>query len=90
MGMPARKLEFEEPTVEERSTSRDPTVAHIQSDVSEMKADIRRLDAKIDAVKDSLAAQAVSTEKSFSRQVVWIVGVAAALLTAMARGFHWL
>jgi hypothetical protein len=154
MGMPALKLEFEEVTVED-GLSRLPTaIEHLQSDVSEIKGDIRllhgktvdkslsakieavdqrladkieavdqrlsdkidavdqklsakidavdqklsakieavdkSLSARIDAVKDSLAAQAVSTEKSFSKQVVWIVGVAATLLTAMARGFHWL
>jgi outer membrane murein-binding lipoprotein Lpp len=152
MGMPALKLEFEEITVEERSTSLEPIVVHIQSDVTEMKADIRRLDGKIDAVdkslsaridavdkslsaridavdkslsaridavdkslsakidrvdgkldafKDSTAAKfdavnasisnlAISTEKGFSKMVLWVIGLVGVLLTVLARGFHWL
>ena len=54
MGMPARKLEFEEITVEDRLGKLESTVAHIQSDVTEMKGDIRRLDAKIDARFDEV------------------------------------
>jgi outer membrane murein-binding lipoprotein Lpp len=130
MGMPALQLEFEEIAVEERSTSLEPTVAHIQSDVTEMKADIRRLDGKIDAVdkslsaridavekslsakidrldgkldafKDSTAAKfdavnasisklAISTEKGFSKMVLWVIGLVGVLLTVLARGFHWI
>jgi peptidoglycan hydrolase CwlO-like protein len=89
MGMPARKLEFEEVTVEDRLTKLESNVAHIQSDLSEIKGDIRHLDAKIDSVKDSIAALALSTEKSISKLIIWTVGLVAAVLTAMARGFHW-
>jgi hypothetical protein len=52
MGMPARKLEFEEVTVEERLARLESNGEHIQSDVSEIKGDIRCLNDKIDAVKD--------------------------------------
>lgn len=56
MGMPARKLEFEEVTVEDRLGRLGSTVEHIQSDVSEIKGDIRRLDNKIDRVADKVDA----------------------------------
>jgi len=143
MGMPARKLELEEVTVEDRLTKLESSVERLQSDVSEMKGDIRRLDAKIDtkfeeanrkidavdkslsakidtrfdevnrkfdakfdefnrkfdakfdefnrkfdAVNASIAALALSNQKSASRLIMWAVGLIAALFTA--RGFHWL
>jgi hypothetical protein len=56
MGMSARKLEFEEATVEDRLGRLESTVEHIQSDVSEIKGDIRRLDNKIDRVADKVDA----------------------------------
>ena len=101
MGMPARKLQFEEVTVEDRLGRLESTVEHIQSDVSEIKGDIRHLDGKIDAFKDSvaskfdaqrdlIAAQTVSNQKSITNQIIWTVGVAGTLLGAMAHGFHWL
>jgi hypothetical protein len=49
MSLPARKLQAEEFMAER--TVLDEKVDHIQSDVSEMKKDIRRLDDKIDAVR---------------------------------------
>jgi predicted nucleic acid-binding Zn-ribbon protein len=99
MGMPARKLEFEEVTVEERLARLESNGEHIQSDVSEIKGDIRRLDAKVDALKDSIAAKfdavnasiaalAVSNEKSVSKLIIWAVGLIATLVTA--HSFHWL
>ena len=54
MGKPALKLKFEEVSVEDRLGKLESTVEHIQSDVSEMKGDIRRLDAKIDAKFDEV------------------------------------
>jgi peptidoglycan hydrolase CwlO-like protein len=74
--------------VEDRLTKLESSVAHIQSDVSDIKSDIRRLDAKIDSVRDSIAALALSTERSISKLIMWGVGVIAGLLTA--HGFHWL
>jgi hypothetical protein len=51
MGMPARKLQFDEVTVEDRLGRLESTVEHIQSDVSEIKGDIRRVADKVDALK---------------------------------------
>jgi chaperonin cofactor prefoldin len=57
MGMPARKFEFEEVSVEERLARLESNVEHIQSDVSEMKVDIRRLNDKIDGMDQRLCAK---------------------------------
>jgi hypothetical protein len=94
MGMPALKLEFEEVTVEERSARLGANVEHIQSDVSEMKGDIRRLNDKVDGVKDSVAALTVTIQKTVTKLILWAItfyiGGIAGLLTVMAHGFHWL
>ena len=51
--MPATARKFElEPQMQER-TVLDEKVDHIQRDVAELKADVRRVDAKIDAVSKS-------------------------------------
>lgn len=93
MGMPARKFEFEEVPVEERLARLESNVEHIQSDVSEMKVDIRRLNDKIDAVKDSIAAQSLTMEKSISRLTVWAImlyiSMAGGFLTFLGRSLHW-
>jgi peptidoglycan hydrolase CwlO-like protein len=101
MGMPARKLEFEEVMVEERLARLEAHVEHIQSDVSELKGHIQRLDNKIDGlnlkvdgVKDSLAALTVTIQKTVTKLILWAItfyiGGIAGLLTVMAHGFHWL
>lgn len=148
--------------VEERVARLESHVEHIQFDVTELKADVRRIEGKVDAVKDvvselrldmiqreevlrgemragfdesfrrvdgrfnqvddsfkkvdgtiekirdsdaefrafvyasfdkvnaSIAALALSTEKSLSRMTRWSIGVAAAILTVMAHGFKWI
>jgi predicted RNase H-like nuclease (RuvC/YqgF family) len=97
MGMPARKLEFEEVTVEARLARLEEKVENIQSDVTELKGDIRRLDdkidrlnTKVDGVKDSAAGLTVTIQKMVTRLILWGVACFAALLATMARGFHWL
>ena len=115
MGMPARKFEFEEISVEERLARLESSVEHIQSDVSEMKVDIRRLNDKIDgmdqrlcvkieggdqklsdkfdSLKDLIAAQSLTTEKSISRLTVWAItlyiSMAGGFLTFLGRSLHW-
>jgi outer membrane murein-binding lipoprotein Lpp len=43
--------------MDEHTARLEATVNHIQSDVTEMKGDIRRLDTKIDAVRTELSAK---------------------------------
>jgi chromosome segregation ATPase len=66
MGMPARKFEFEEVSVEERLGRLELNVEHIQSDVSEMKVDIRRLNDKIDGVDQRLCAKIDAVDQKFT------------------------
>ena len=59
----ARKFETELPV--RAQTSLEATVNHIQEDVTGLKADVKRLDTKIDAVADSLVELRLETGKSF-------------------------
>jgi uncharacterized coiled-coil protein SlyX len=76
MALPALKFELETP-LEERVARLEANVEHIQKDVADTKIDMRRLNdkidgvdqklsAKIDSVKDSVAALAINLEKSFA------------------------
>jgi predicted nucleic acid-binding Zn-ribbon protein len=84
MAMHAERLER---TVEERIARLESHVEHIQTDVTQMKADIRRLD-------HSLSELRLAMEKSFSRLTLWglmlYVALAASLLGVMAKGFGWI
>jgi hypothetical protein len=96
MALPALKFELENP-VEERVARLDVNVEHIQSDVSEMKIDVRRLNDKIDGLKESVAALSLTMEKSFAElkigrafDRVWWLLMSGALLGLMARALHWI
>jgi hypothetical protein len=96
MAMPALMFELETP-LEERVARLEANVEHIQKDVSDMKIDIRRLDDKIDGVKDAVTALALNMEKSFAAlhaarafDRVWWLLMSGALLGVMARAFKWL
>ena len=101
MAMPALKLELEMP-VEERIARLEANVEHIQTDVAEIKIDIRRLDAEIEAVakdlttkydslKELMAAMAVTLEKMNSSRAfdrVWWLLTLGGVLATMARTFY--
>lgn len=89
MALPAMRLPRENP-VEERLSRLEANVEHIQRDVTEIKGDICRLDAKIDAVKDSVAALALATEKSIGSAKMWTIGLYVALVAGLATGFMWI
>jgi len=73
------KFEPDEP-VEERLARLESDVKHIQSDVSEMKAHLLRVDAKIDAIIKSMS----------DLKVWWLVTLLATVLGAIGRGFKWI
>jgi predicted nuclease with TOPRIM domain len=94
MGMPALKLKFEEVSVEERLARLESSVENIQTNVAEMRVDIRRLNDKFDTLKDAIATLTLSTERTISKLTLWAVtlyiGLAVMLLTVLARSLHWL
>ena len=65
MAATARKFEME-PQMHER-TVLDAKVDHIQSDVAGLKSDVKRIDAKVDAVGASLTEHRIETERSFAK-----------------------
>jgi len=65
MAIPALQAEAEL-FMEERLARLEANVEHIQSDISEMKIDIRRLDTKIDAVKDAVNTLELKVERSLA------------------------
>jgi len=103
MAVPARRFEVEA-FVEERIARLEEKTDHIQSDITEMKTDIRRIDAKVDAVRDSVAVLRVEMKDLEGRMrdsfaalnvgrmldKVWWLLISAALLGVMARGFKWI
>jgi hypothetical protein len=89
MAMPALKFEKEK-SVEERSATLETHVSYLREDNSEMKADIRRLDGKIDAVKDSITALTLRLSRFAVWAVLLYVALAGSLLFVLARGFKWL
>jgi phage shock protein A len=98
----AAKLER---SMEERVTRLESHYEHIQADVADVKADIRRLDQKIDgkfdSLKDSVSELRLATEKSFNNMersfhklTLWgltlYLALASSLLGVMAKGFGWI
>jgi len=96
MAMPALKFESETP-MEERVGRLEANVEHIQKDVSDLKIDVRRLNDKMDGLKDTVSALAINMEKSFASlhaarafDRVWWLLMSGALLGVMARAFKWI
>jgi predicted nuclease with TOPRIM domain len=83
-----------ERSMEERATRLESHFEHIQTDVTEMKADIRRLDQKFDSLKDSVSELRLSMERSFHKFTLWgltlYFALATSLLGVMAKGFGWI
>lgn len=69
--------------MEARVAKLEATLQHVQSDCADIKAEARTIRDKVDNVKDTLAGAKVWA-------LVLYIGLAGALLYAMARGFKWL
>jgi hypothetical protein len=65
MAMPALKFESEKP-VEERIAKLETHVEHMTSDISAVQVDVRRLNDKIDALKDLVISGFADIAKRFS------------------------
>lgn len=96
MSMPMRKFEPENP-MEQRVAGLEAHAEHVQAGISEIKIDLRGLNAKVDGVKDSVAALAIRMEQGFAnlserfdRKLAWIIGLIVTLAAGCASGFVWL
>ena len=93
--LPARKeevfpVEGESKKVEERLGALEVSVAvvrtqnaHIMTDVSELKGDVKEL-------RTRMTNGFQSVHKELSSAKIWALLIAAAMLGVMARGFHWI
>lgn len=96
MSMPMRKFDPGSP-MQQRVARLETHAQHVQAHISEIKIDLRGLNAKIDAVKDTVAALAVRMEQGlahlgerFDRKLAWIIGLIVTLAAGCASGFVWL
>ena len=83
--------------MDEQIARLEEKVDRLQDDTTDLKDDARRVDGKIDAVRDSVAALRIEMKDAVSavnigrfKDKVWWLLIAAALLSVMAHGFKWL
>lgn len=84
--MAAVPITQERHMVAERLARLESHVEHIQADVSELKAGLSRVDAKVDGLKDAMS----KLNERMGMLRVWFLLTGAGLLAVMARGFHWI
>ena len=77
--------------MEERVARLESDVKHIQSDVSDIKAHLLRIDDKIDLLVKSVSELNVALVKSVSElKIWWLVTLLATVLGAVARALKWI
>jgi hypothetical protein len=69
--------------MEARIARLESDVGHLRGDVAEIKVDLRSLSAKVESVKDSIAAAKIWA-------LMLYVAFATAMLGTLARGFGWI
>lgn len=84
--MTAQAAKLERP-VEERLARLESHVEHMQSDIVEIKTDIRRLDQKIDSAKDSLNQNIKSVKDSLEHKIEAVEEKVVESRLAMERSF---
>jgi outer membrane murein-binding lipoprotein Lpp len=79
--------------MEARIAHLESDVAHLRSDVGDIKVDVRALNSKIDDVDHRLGAKIEAVKDSIAAAKIWAltlyIAFAAALLGILARGFGW-
>ena len=109
MGMPALKLKpegtVEESVVVERLVRVETNVEHLRQDVTELKTDVRRLDAKIDGLRDALTGKIDGLQDKLMPAIadlrvalannrVWfvlkLVGAAVLVMGLIAKALKWI
>src|SRR5690606_19861557 len=95
----------EDAAMEARIPRLESDVGHIRSDISEMKADIRSLCDKVDAINTKLSERIEASTASLNARIdglkdslaatklwalVLYIAVAGSLFATLARGFGWI
>jgi predicted RNase H-like nuclease (RuvC/YqgF family) len=88
MAIPALAFELEEP-VEERVTKLEVQVEHIQSDISEIKTDIRRLTDKVDAIDVKLTGKIDAVDGKLTGKIDNIMEILTSLKVGHAHDRVW-
>jgi DNA anti-recombination protein RmuC len=83
--------------MDERTARLEAHAEHIQSDITEIKGDLRRLDGKIDAKGDKIDATLDALRESMKelndkldRKVACLIGLMLTLAAGCTSGFLWL
>jgi predicted nuclease with TOPRIM domain len=87
MSLPARKIE-PEIIVEERVARLEANVEHIQSDVSEIKVDLRRLEGKMEARFDAMDKKFEGKLDAMDKKFEGMMDKLTALERTMRQGFE--
>ncbi len=79
--------------MEERVARLESDVAHMRSDIREIKDDMRAMHREIKddmrEMRRDITALALSTERGFSHITRWGIGLYIALVAGLATGFMW-
>lgn len=82
--------------MEERIAKLETNLEHLQSDVSGITADVRRLNDKFDGLQQQMNVFAITLEKGFAKldtaraqDRIWWLLTCAAMLGVMARALKW-
>jgi predicted nucleic acid-binding Zn-ribbon protein len=97
MAMPALKLKTETVTVENSTIKLESDVEHMKSNISDVRIDVKRLNDKFDALKETvdkgfaainLRFEQMNTSRVYDR--VWFLLIGASLLAVIAKVFKWI
>lgn len=74
--------------MDERAARLEATVNHIQSDITELKGDVRRLDARIEALRIELTGKIEAFSVKFDRLHWQMYVVVVGVLGLIAKAFE--
>jgi peptidoglycan hydrolase CwlO-like protein len=89
MAVPARLLEWEEDPVEERIAILETKVDHLQEDVTDLKADVRKLNDKVDRLDERLTQKIEALEGKLTQKIESVKDLVNSLLVHRAFDRVW-
>jgi hypothetical protein len=87
MALPRETFEAER-FMDERTARLEATVNHIQSDITELKGDVRRLDARVEALRIELTGKIDTFGVRFDRLQLAMYAVVTGVFGLIARAFE--